>query len=205
MQYVRFGARLVEHGLTDDCEIMLDSLLGTRGVALLYKRGGRVEGFHTFLLVVHHNVRSLITSVWASMHDKKTLDEPYSEDSQTLGDVFCFVAGFAHARREIDSRRGKLNRTHSGMLYIKFKDSLIKWIAASVDKYMVACYATEHNVFARLPALRQAGAAAGSMGLGAQLVPLLVDDLELAPVRRKCMLVSVEQIWDLFRTRCEAA
>ena len=204
MRYVRFGARLVELVPTDDCEIMLEILLGTRGVALLYKRGGRVEGFRQLLLVVHHNVRSLITSVWASMHDNKTLDEPYSKDSQTLGDIFCFVAGFAHARRELDTRRGKLNRTRSGMLYIKFKDSLIKWIAASVDKYMVACYAKE-NVFARLPALRQAGAAAGSMGLGAQLVPLLVDDRELAPVRRNIIWYLWNKFGTVFRTRCEAA
>ena len=39
MQYVRFGARLVDMVSMDDDEILLDSLLLEKGVALLYKRG----------------------------------------------------------------------------------------------------------------------------------------------------------------------
>ena len=38
MQYVRSGARLVEIVLCDDDEILLDSLLVEKGIALLYKR-----------------------------------------------------------------------------------------------------------------------------------------------------------------------
>ena len=79
----------------------------------------------------------------------------------------------------------------------------MKWIAARVYKHMLDHYASDQNVYARAPALKR-DVDGGRMGLGAQLVPLVVIDLDLAPVRGKYNLVSVEHFLFL-RTRCEAA
>lgn len=138
------------------CRALLVVPVGTaiavgENLALRVVGHGRVSGFQELLNALSHATNSVLTQCWETLKAEGKLEDPLHHPSHFLTEILHVLLLLLRRRRAANKK--KLAKVTLSQI-VNLRVCLLRWAAHWMDKYILECYCTLHDVNAPPPALR---------------------------------------------------